>query len=118
MQADLAAILEELRAREPIFHTPAFGSTPEEWKRALAPEYWEVAQAHSSWRRWPFVRRWTPRAPAGSPPTTPSVNSARRLLFTYTLHRGSRITRRATLWRRTGELWQILYHQGTVVSGE
>jgi len=28
---------------------------------------------------------------------------------------GPRITRRATLWRRTAGGWKVLYHQGTLV---
>jgi hypothetical protein len=36
-------------------------------------------------------------------------------LVTYTLLQGARVTRRATLWRRTSSGWKILYHQGTVV---
>jgi len=36
-------------------------------------------------------------------------------LVTYTLHQGARVTRRATLWRRTVAGWKVLYHQGTVV---
>jgi hypothetical protein len=35
--------------------------------------------------------------------------------LTYTLHQGARITRRSTIWRRTGEGWKIVYHQGTMV---
>ena len=37
-------------------------------------------------------------------------------LATYTLIQGERVTRRATLWRRTPQGWQIVYHQGTVVA--
>jgi len=36
-------------------------------------------------------------------------------LITYALEQGPRITRRATLWRRTAAGWKILYHQGTIV---
>jgi hypothetical protein len=36
-------------------------------------------------------------------------------LLTYTLRQPGRVTRRATLWRRTGGGWQAIYHQGTVV---
>ena len=36
-------------------------------------------------------------------------------LLTYTLQQGPRLTRRATLWRRTEHGWLIVYHQGTVV---
>ena len=35
--------------------------------------------------------------------------------LTYTLIQGARVTRRATIWRRTAEGWKIVYHQGTVV---
>jgi len=36
--------------------------------------------------------------------------------LTYTLDQAGRLTRRATIWLRTNEGWQILYHQGTIVS--
>jgi hypothetical protein len=36
-------------------------------------------------------------------------------LLTYTLAQGERVTRRATIWRRTAEGWQLVYHQGTPV---
>lgn len=36
-------------------------------------------------------------------------------LLTYTLYQGERATRRATLWRRHGAAWKIVYHQGTIV---
>jgi len=36
-------------------------------------------------------------------------------LLTYTLAQGARITRRATIWRRCGSDWKIVYHQGTIV---
>ena len=39
-------------------------------------------------------------------------------LLTYTLLQGTRVTRRATLWRRTAEGWRIVYHQGTIVEPE
>jgi hypothetical protein len=35
-----------------------------------------------------------------------------------TLDQAGRITRRATVWQKRGEGWRILYHQGTVVTGE
>ena len=36
--------------------------------------------------------------------------------MTYTLLQGARVTRRATLWRRSMSGWKILYHQGTLVN--
>ena len=41
--------------------------------------------------------------------------AAGNYLLTYTLIQGARVTRRATIWRRTAQSWKIVYHQGTVV---
>lgn len=41
--------------------------------------------------------------------------AADNYLFTYTLAQGSRVTRRATIWRRTADGWKIVFHQGTIV---
>ena len=38
-------------------------------------------------------------------------------LLTYTLIQGERVTRRATIWRRSAGNWKIVYHQGTLVAG-
>jgi hypothetical protein len=37
-------------------------------------------------------------------------------LLTYTLRQGDRVTRRLTVWRRSGGQWQAIYHQGTIVT--
>jgi hypothetical protein len=34
------------------------------------------------------------------------------------LDQAGRVTRRATIWQRTNGQWQILYHQGTIVSAK
>ena len=39
-------------------------------------------------------------------------------LLTYTLRQGRRLTRRATIWRRTSDGWKIAFHQGTEVAPE
>jgi len=39
-------------------------------------------------------------------------------LLTYMLDQAGRVTRRATIWQRTNGQWQILYHQGTIVSAK
>ena len=41
--------------------------------------------------------------------------AANSYLLTYTLVQGPRVTRRATIWRRSGAAWKIVYHQGTIV---
>ena len=40
-------------------------------------------------------------------------------LVTYTLlQQKQRLTRRSSIWRRSGQAWRILYHQGTVVEAD
>jgi hypothetical protein len=34
-------------------------------------------------------------------------------LLTCVLHQGPRVTRRATVWERSGAGWRVVYHQGT-----
>jgi hypothetical protein len=122
---DLADVLEELRRREPIFHTAEFGTTTADFEQAMAPEYWEVS---ASGRR--YSRGFILQHLAKNPPLDAVVagwhtydHAVRRLgpdtyLFTYTLRQRERLTRRSTIWRTAPEGWQVLYHQGTIVSVE
>jgi len=122
---DLLSVLEELRRREPIFHTPEFGTTRADFEKATAPEYWETS---ASGRR--YSREFILRTLEEHPPVDAAAvgwqtydHAVRRLsadtyLFTYTLRQVERLTRRATIWQSTSEGWRILYHQGTIVSVE
>jgi hypothetical protein len=122
---DLIAVLEQLKPREPIFHTPAFGSTRAEFERATAPEYWETS---ASGRR--YSREFILKGLEQNPPVDAVAagwqsydHALRRLgpdtyLLTYTLRQVERVTRRATIWQASTEGWRILYHQGTIVSAE
>lgn len=122
---DLSSVFEELRRREPIFHTPEFGVTRADFENATAPEYWEVGASGRRYSRefilWGLDRY--PPADAASVGWRSYDHGLRRLgpdtyLLTYTLAQADRITRRATIWRTTPEGWHILYHQGTIVSVE
>jgi len=121
--SDLRSVLEELRRREPIFHTPEFGTTVADFEKVLSPDYWEVG---ASGRR--YSRDFILDTFRSSPPVaTDSVgwqsydHALRRLgpnayLFTYTLRQAERLTRRATVWQSSPDGRRILYHQGTIVS--
>jgi hypothetical protein len=122
---DLLPVFEELRRREPIFHTRDFGSTRADFEKTMAPDYWEVG---ASGRR--YSREFALRTLDENPPVDAAAagwrswdHGLRRLgpgtyLFTYTLLQVDRLTRRATIWQKTSEGWRILYHQGTLASPE
>jgi hypothetical protein len=112
-----------LHAREPIFHRPEHGTTRADFEAMTDPAFWEVGASGSVYSR-AFVldtleQRF--RAPHDDPWEVRGF-AARALaadvfLATYTLHQRERVTRRATVWRREGERYRALYHQGTLVSG-
>jgi hypothetical protein len=117
----LSDVLHELMQREPIFHRPEFGTTRGDFEKMTDPAFWEVGASGRRYSRElvldtlekryenPPEDRWETR-------DFQCREIARdNYLLTYTLLQGERVTRRSTLWRRTGEGWKILYHQGTIV---
>lgn len=123
---DLLPILDELRRREPIFHTPAFGATTAEFERSTAPEYWEVGASGRRYSRDFILHELTSSVPyvdAAAAGWQSSEFGLRRLgpdtyLLTYTLDQAGRRTRRLTIWRSSEDGWRILYHQGTIITVE
>lgn len=121
----LLPVLEELRRREPIFHTAQFGNSRADFKKTTAPEYWETSASGRRYSR-DFILEHLERHPpvdAASAGWHTHDHALRQLgpetfLITYTLRQLERITRRATIWQKTCNGWRILYHQGTIVSAE
>ena len=121
----LLPVLKELRLREPIFHTQAFGMTAEERERVAAPEYWEVGASGRRYNRAFIMKLLAEKAPVDAAEAGwvcsefgLSQLGAAAYLLTYTLDQAGRITRRVTIWEKAVDGWRILYHQGTVVTGE
>ncbi|MFZ1086379.1 MAG: DUF4440 domain-containing protein [Terracidiphilus sp.] len=124
---ELLPVLEELRQREPIFHTPEFGSAAVEFERATAPDYWEVGASGRRYSR-EFILAWAEQSlshfvDAKAADWRTEDFGLRRLgsdtyLLTYTLDQAGRRTRRSTIWQRTEDGWRILYHQGTIIAAE
>ncbi|HTX41375.1 MAG TPA: DUF4440 domain-containing protein [Acidobacteriaceae bacterium] len=121
--ADLAPVLEELKQREPIFHTAAFGQTRAELGRAMVSDYWEVGASGRRYSR-DFILRTLEEAPpedaveAGWTCSDFGIRAlgAEVFLLTYTLRQWERVTRRTTIWQRTSDGWRILFHQGTIAA--
>lgn len=120
--AKLLPILEELRRREPIFHRPEFGTTRADFQAMTEPDFWEVGASGRRYSREYVldVLEERYRQPLEDDWEADDFHcreiAADNYLLTYTLKQGTRITRRATLWRHTAQGWKIVYHQGTVVS--
>jgi hypothetical protein len=118
---ELLAVLDELRQREPIFHQSKFGSTRADFEKITDPSFWEVGASGKRYSREYVLHtlETRPKDPTEASWVTRDFHcreiAADNYLLTYTLLQGSRITRRATLWRRTAGGWRILFHQGTVV---
>ena len=136
----LLGVLAELRCREPIFHRPELGTTRQDFEGMTTADFWEVG---ASGRR--YTRKYVldaleeqHRSPVEQVWETTDFRcqelAADVFLLTYTLRQpeqrggnpekhqrrdagqpGGRITRRATIWKRSGDGWKIVFHQGTIV---
>ena len=121
----LLDILTELQLREPIFHRRELGTTRADFEAITASDFWEVGasgEVYSRERVWASLERryadpdyWAGDSWETSDFLLRQVTPDAYLL-TYTLHQGERVTRRLTVWKRSGAAWEIVYHQGTVVS--
>ncbi len=119
---ELEAILADLSSLEPIFHWPPAQLTRAALEKMTAEDFWETGASGRRYSR-QFVldelerRRDAPHADVWEI----SGFHCRKLsedvyLLTYTLLQdNSRLTRRATVWRKTKDGWEIVYHQGTIV---
>jgi hypothetical protein len=116
------AVLEELKKREPLFHRPELGIAREDFEKMTAPCFWEVGASGRRYSRKFVIDTLEARYKEAFEDTWEIEDfrcleiAADNYLATYTLIQGERVTRRATIWRRTFEGWQILYHQGTIVT--
>jgi hypothetical protein len=125
----LEGVLDELKKREPLFHHPEFGRTRRDFEAMTDPAFWEVGASGRRYSREyvldELVKRYEDPDYKGvhAEPESGWVTkdfhcfeiAADNYLLTYTLAQGARVTRRATIWRRAGGSWKILYHQGTIV---
>ena len=117
----LAGVLEELKGRELILHRPEMGTTRADLDRLIAPDFWEVGASGQRYGRNAVIDVLERRSLQPDPNCWETCDFRCQLLasevylLTYTLRQVERVTRRVSVWRRTGQGWKVLFHQGTVV---
>jgi hypothetical protein len=114
-------VLNELKAREPIFHHPEFGTTRADFENMTEPTFWEIGASGKRYSR-EYVLDELEKRYANHYEDQWQTRDFHCLeiapdnyLLTYTLAQDTRISRRSTIWRRTSQGWKIVYHQGTLV---
>ena len=118
---ELRGVLRELAAREPIFHWPEHGKTRAEFEAMLADDFWETGASGRRYSRQQVLDVLQQRIESPNDDAWQADDfhcqqlAPDNYLLTYTLRQGARVTRRATIWRRSGRGWVIVYHQGTLV---
>jgi hypothetical protein len=120
--SNLEEILNELRAREPIFHRREFGTSREDLLRMTADDFWEVGASGKIYEREFVISELLERykSPEHGDLTCREF-SIRQLAedlyqLNYVLQQPERLTRRTTLWRKASAGWTIVFHQGTVIA--
>jgi hypothetical protein len=118
----LRNVLAELSAREPVFHRPEFGTTRAEFGAMMDDAFREIGASGKRYSR-EFVLdvlEERARAPQTEHLETSDFHcieiAAGNYLLTYTLRQADRVTRRASIWRKTNDGWKIVFHQGTIVA--
>ncbi len=119
----LQKVLDELRQREPIFHHPEFGTARADYARMTDEDFWEIGASGQRYSRKHVFDVLEARStnPVDESDWETRDFHCRELapdvyLLSYTLRQGERLTRRSTIWRRDGDDWKIVFHQGTVVA--
>ena len=126
------SVLNELIQREPLFHHPEFGRTRQDFENMTDTAFWEVGASGRRYDRESVIAEVTKRyedPQYHGIHALPESNwqmkdfwcreiALNSYLLTYTLIQADRVTRRATIWQRSGNSWKILYHQGTVGQDE
>ena len=114
-------VLKELMEREPIFHRPKFGTTRADFENMTEATFWEVGASGRRYSREYLLDELEKRYANQAEDEWQTSDfhclelAVDNYLLIYTLIQGARVTRRATIWRRTAQGWKIVYHQGTVV---
>lgn len=114
-------VWEQLRLLEPIFHHSELGAGREVFETMTSLDYWEVGASGRVYSRDFVIDTLVERyAQEHRDIWQISDFAVRQLaadvwLVTYELDQEERLSRRATIWRKSDSGWIAEYHQGTLV---
>lgn len=121
----MASVLEQLIAREPVFHRPEFGTTRRDFEDMTDPDFREVGASGRRYSRQCVIDTLVERNSAPHEDVWEATGfhclelAPATYLLTYTLVQDHvRVTRRSTIWRNAPDGWKVLYHQGTLVEAQ
>lgn len=117
------AVMDELSQHEPIFHRTEFGTARSDFEAMTTDDFWEIGASGNIYNRDYILdvleQRHGPDSEYKEDWETGdfycSMIAENRYLVSYTLTLHGRLTRRTTLWNRTGDGWKAAFHQGTLV---
>lgn len=118
---DVVPVLVELQAREPLLHRLTRRPETGDPYAYLAADFVAVGPTGRRLERRDVVGALSRRREAREFQTWQADDFHCRalgedtFLVTYELRRGGRTSQRMTLWRRAGQGWEAVYHQGTAV---
>ena len=120
-ETDLQKKLHELQAREPIFHRRQFGTSQADLEQMIDDNFWEIGASGKIYSRDFVISNLLERYKRPESHDWPchgfSICQLTGTLYmiNYILDEPERSTRRTTLWRKSGDQWKIVFHQGTVI---
>jgi hypothetical protein len=112
----------EIAAREPIFHRPEFGTSRADFGAMMDEDFFEIGASGKKYSREFVLEALELRDHGAAEHLVVTDFACRQIsddtwLATYLLEQAhGRMSRRATLWRRSPQGWKILYHQGTLIA--
>lgn len=121
LNSELAPILSVLKTLEPLVYAANAGKSCAYFDALLAQDFWEVGASGLRYSREYVLgelekRQQNPREEAWHTSGHHLQQlSGTDFLMTYSLHQPTRLSRRASIWRKQNERWLLVYHQGTVV---
>ncbi|MGW1881380.1 nuclear transport factor 2 family protein [Streptomyces sp. NPDC001970] len=113
-----AAIEGELRLLDPVVRTE-----PSLLAELLHPDFLEFGASGRRWTRDAIIELLSGKGSQTHKPVTASEMTGTQLApdvvhLTFVTEVNGRRAHRSSLWRLTGDVWRLYFHQGTLISAD